>query len=89
MVIWRVATLIAVGVFAFATPGSADSGSHIVTTGLCNCNVSTPGFSCHFQRWVEAPDYQRLTEACAAQSQNYGTLSRSYTYERRRKKRHD
>lgn len=83
---WRIATLAALGLFAFASPGVANS---IVTTALCSCNVSTPGFSCHFQRWLEAPDYRRLTEACAAQSNNYGVLLRSYTYEKRRKKIHN
>jgi hypothetical protein len=81
--------LVAVGVFAFATPGSADNAANIVTTGLCSCNVSSPGFNCHFQRWLEAKDSWALTSKCAAQSNNYGVMSREQVIEKRRKKRHD
>lgn len=86
MVNWRIAFLVGVGIFAFAAPSSADS---IVATGLCSCNVSTPGFSCHFQRWLEAPDYYRLEGQCSAQTNNYGVMSREQTIEKRRKKIHN
>jgi len=89
MAIRRIVTLLLAGLFIFAAQGATDGfADGFVWAGLCQCNVSTPGFSCHFERWLEAPSRKDITAKCAGQSNNYGTLARLQEIERRKKKIH-
>ncbi len=95
MAIRRIATLLFAGLFIFAAQGAAVSAADsndppaTLAGGLCSCDVSGPGFSCHFQHWIEGRDVTELKSKCAAQSNNYGVLSRTSVRERKKKKRHD
>ena len=88
MAIWRIITLFGVGLFIVAAQGPTNSlaKSTFVWDGLCSCNISGPGFSCHFQRWLQGPNSSDLRSKCAAQTNGHGVLSRLQNIELRGKK---
>lgn len=91
MAIRRITTSFAVGLFIFAAQGSTNGFAAAPTSiwdGVCSCNISGPGFNCHFQHWVEAFSANEVRSKCAAQSHGHGVLSRLQGRELRFKKRH-